>query len=372
MREPLALLTGTVTSAPSSHGSQPHVGVSRLEWEPVDLSPVLSGERVTGAPSVLARGDGVKLLYPARLNLLLGEPETGKSWVALLAAVQEMGAGHHVLYLDYEDVVETAVERLLALGAKAEDLLAHFSYYESPPKFDEIAQDLICTTCHERGVPTLVVLDGVTEAMGSLGLDPNSGLDVTMFYSGSPRGLARTGAAVVLLDHVTKDREGRGRWAIGSERKLSGLDGAAYAFDLLRPFGRERTGLAKLMVSKDRCGYVRQQEGARRAVAMFELKAWPDGTVSARLEAPEPSTDPDKPFQPTKLMERVSRTLEGAPGPLSTKAVRAQTTGKASMVDVALELLIAEGFVATEPGARGAVLHRSLRPFRVTAQEVDE
>ena len=66
-----------------------------------------------------------------------------------------------------------------------------------------------------------------------------------------------------------------------SERKLSGLDGAAYALEVLRPFGRERTGQAKITLAKDRCGYVRQHEGPGKTVALFELESWPDGKVSA-------------------------------------------------------------------------------------------
>jgi len=68
-------------------------------------------------------------------------------------------------------------------------------------------------------------------------------------------------------------------------------------------------------------------------------------------------------------MERVSKTLEAAPAPLSARAVRGQTTGKASMVDVALELLVAEGYAATEPGIRGAAMHRTVTPFRAAEQE---
>jgi hypothetical protein len=342
----------------------------RLAWDPVDLAPVLAGQRVTPPPTVLERSDGVRLFYPGRLNLELGETESLKTWLALLAAAQELTAGNHVVFLDYEDVAETAVERLLALGVAPADILARFSYFESPPpRVDELAEELLRPVLSERGRPALVVLDGVTEAMGSAGLDPNKGPDVVQFYAGAPRWFAKAGAAVTLLDHVTKDREGRGRWAIGSERKLSGLDGAAYGLEVLRPFGRGRTGQVKVTVSKDRPGYVRQHESPNRAIALFELQSWPDGNITARLTPPE-AADRDKPFRPTVLMERVSKTLEAAAAPLSLRAVRGQTTGKAEMVAVALELLVAEGYVKTEPGERGSSLHRSVIPFR-SGEEVE-
>ena len=351
-----------------SHSAKP-AAEARLVWDPIDLRAVLNGGRITPAPTVLARSDGVHLFYPGRVNMVMGEPESGKTWVADYAAAQELKAGHHVVFFDFEDVAETSVERLLALGAKPEEILARFSYYDTPPRFDELGRDVLQGYFAERGAPSLFVLDGVTEAMGMLGLDPYKGLDVTQFYGAAPRWFAKLGAAAVLLDHVVKDKEGRGRWAIGSERKLSGLDGAAYSVDLLRPFGRERTGQAKLTLAKDRCGHVRQHEGAGRAIAILELEAWPDGKISARLEAPEPSSDRDRPFRPTVIMERVSKTLEGAPAPLSARAVRGQTTGKVETVAIALELLVAEGYVAAEAAGRGAVMHRSLRPFRADVQE---
>ncbi|HXN61967.1 MAG TPA: AAA family ATPase [Acidimicrobiales bacterium] len=335
-----------------------------LAWDAVDLAPVLRGERVTLPPSVLARSDGVKLLYPGRTHVIMGETETGKTWLALLAACQELALGHHVLYLDYEDTVELAVERLVTLGTRDDDVLARFSYYESPPALSELGQELICARCAERGEPSLVILDGVTEVMSALGLDPEKGTDVAKFYGGMPLWFAGMGAAVVMLDNVVKNETNRGRWAIGSERKVSGLSGAAYAMTLVKPFGRGRLGSSKVTVSKDRPGHMRQHEGAGRAIATFELESWPDDKASARLSVPDPAIDFDQPLRPTHIMERVSRTLEAASAPLSGRAVRTQTTGNASVVSTALELLVAEGFVEPVPGPRNAVLHRSLRPFR--------
>ena len=342
-----------------------------LTWTPVDLAPVLDGRCVTKPPSVLERIDGVRLFYPGRLNLLMGEPESGKTWIAMHAVAQQLAAGKHVVYLDYEDVVDGAVERLKAIGAESDAMLAHLSYIDSPLLIDALAEDTLKALFERRGAPAFVVLDGVTEAMGVLGLDPNKGVDVAGFYRGIPRWFADQGAAVTLLDHVTKDREGRGRWAIGSQHKVSGLDGAAYAVDVVRPFGRQRNGHAKILVSKDRPGHVRQHEGAARCVGVFELDSWPDGKATARLLAPAPMTDPDKPFRPTVLMERVSRVLEAAVAPLSARGVRSLVQGKATMVDTALEILVAEGYVARDDGKRGAALHRSMKPFGTSATEAE-
>jgi hypothetical protein len=68
-------------------------------------------------------------------------------------------------------------------------------------------------------------------------------------------------------------------------------------------------------------------------------------------------------FRPTKLMENVSRVLETEPG-LTRNGVRAAVKGKASYVDLALELLVAEGYVDAEQDGQ-AKHHRSLMRYRV-------
>ncbi len=211
-------------------------------WEPVDLGPVLRGESVTPAPTVFQRSDGIRLLYPGRLNALIGETESCKTWVAMAVVAQELNAGHHVIYADFEDGPELAVERLRELGVAEDDIADHLTYLNPGGRFDELAQAVV-----DRGDRASRARQVWSSSTASPRPCPISdwirspGTDVALYYAGSPRWLARTGAAVALVDHVTKSQESRGRWAIGSERKLSGLDGAAYGFETIVPFGRGKT-----------------------------------------------------------------------------------------------------------------------------------
>lgn len=330
-------------------------------WEPVDLGPILDGERVTPAPTAFRRRDGVALLYPGRLNLLMGETESCKTWALNVAIAQELEAENHVVLVDYEDTPEAQIERIRALGVKAASIAEKITYLQPTSVLDDLAREVLKEVFEARGWPTVVAIDGVTAAMSQVGLDPNKGPDVAAFYAGFPRRFARTGAAVVLTDHVTKDREGRGRWAIGSERKLSGLDGAAYGFEVLAGFGRERTGKVKITVAKDRCGHVRQHEGTGRMIAMLELQSWPDGGVSATVDLPdEPAGDGS--FRPTYVMAQLAKVLLGNPG-LTNRALRAAVKGRNDVKDLALELLVNDGFVEVRPGAKGARHHHLLRPY---------
>lgn len=339
---------------------------TRSSWQPVDLGPILRGERVASSPGVLAREDGISLLYAERINMFMGETESGKTWAAMVALAQELKADHHAIYVDYEDEAETAVDRLLSLGVTVAQISERFTYIRPDGPFDDLGANHIEAAITQRGRPTLAVIDGVTEAMMLEGLDPTKGPSVASFYGSLPQWLARTGAAVLLIDHVVKNREGRGRWPIGSERKLSGLTGAAYAFDLIRRFARDATGEARITVAKDRCGHVRPHVGARGTVATMTLGPSPDGTVTARLAVPQPKTE--RSCRPTVLMEKLSCAIAKTPG-ITTSKLRAEVKGKNAAKDYALELLVAEGYVRVKVGPRGARQHHLRCPFDDSSSE---
>ena len=141
----------------------------------------------------------------------------------------------------------------------------------------------------------LIVIDGVTEAMVTEGLDLNSNADVATWSRLLPKRCANTGAAVVMLDHVPKASDNRGRYAIGGQHKLAGLTGCQYVFETERPFSRATsetiTGVIRISVTKDRPGHVRTfaRDGV---IGRLELTSWPDGGVTASLVRPDDSTAP--------------------------------------------------------------------------------
>jgi hypothetical protein len=67
----------------------------------------------------------------------------------------------------------------------------------------------------------------------------------------------RTGAAVLTIDHVTKSRDARGRFAVSSQQKLNAVSGAAYTARVHVPFGRGQRGELVLRLTKDRPGGIR-------------------------------------------------------------------------------------------------------------------
>ena len=66
------------------------------------------------------RNDGVRLFYAERANVIYGDPETGKSWVALAACAEALQAGERVAILDADGNGAPAIAgRLRALGYRS-------------------------------------------------------------------------------------------------------------------------------------------------------------------------------------------------------------------------------------------------------------
>lgn len=332
-------------------------------WVPIDLSAVLRGESVGIKPTVLSRDDGVMLFYPACLNSLLGESESCKTWVALTAIEQELNLGHNVLFIDFEGAAQSIVERLQNLGVSEQQIKEQFFYSQPGVTFNELQQDDLAGFIIDHGSPSLVIIDGITEAMSQAALNPDVGTDVVKFYDGAPRWFARFyGSAVVMIDHVTKSKETRGRFAIGSERKISGIDGAAYMVHLVAPFGRGKTGKVKLTVSKDRGGYVRQFTSSGDVIAFIELKSSNDGSISTTITPAKEYGS--APFVPTHIMERISKIVEVDPDGVGVLQLRSALGGNNDVTALAIELLIKDEYIEFTKGPKNKHLHTSLKPYR--------
>ncbi len=317
--------------------------VELTSWDPVDLTDALNGVGLP-PPEILTRTDGVKLLYPGRTHLFVGESESCKTWGALFAAVEVMNAGQKVLWIDFEDEPRGTVSRLLSMGVSPETIRdqLHYLHPEDPLMVREQATEGNAALgrlleAHQYG---LAVIDGVTEGMTVEGLDP-LGTDAAAIWARRlAKRLAATGAAVVALDHVPKSSENRGRYAIGSQHKIAGLTGAAYVFEVKKRLSRAVyepvEAEVTVKVSKDRPGHVRSrapytQPDTLPVVAVFQLTAHPDGGVTGRMVPPEQAVG----SPPADLLLRICEYLalyEGA----SKTSIEEGVTGKTETIRAAV------------------------------------
>jgi hypothetical protein len=197
---------------------------------------------------------GFFLLYPGLLHSVHGESESGKSWIIQAETVRLVKSGEKVLFLDFENDARTVVHRFMALGANKDDLSR--IDYRNP----DAGPDLTGMAWREmfNNKYAMAAIDGMTDALGLFKLGSKDNDEVAMFIRKFRQLGRRTGAAVVIIDHVAKDKNTRGRFAIGGQAKMAGLDGAAYVVDVVEPLARGKRGVLKVLVAKDKPGFVRE------------------------------------------------------------------------------------------------------------------
>jgi hypothetical protein len=177
-------------------------------------------------------------------------------------------------------------------------------------------------------------------------------------------GFWKAGIATIVLDHVTKNAETRGNYAIGSERKVGGAD-VHLGFEVVTPIKRGGHGLYKIVTHKDRGGFLK-----RGKLAEFELSSDPDTHLIAWAFKAPVETDEEHPFRPTHLMEKVSRWLEQQHGPVPLGHVEREVVGKAEFIRQAISLLVDEGFVGESEGPRKARLMTSEMAYRESTDDL--
>jgi hypothetical protein len=331
----------------------------RSSWYPKPLD--LTGESEEPAPEFLARADGHRLFYRGKINALLGESESGKTWVALHAVAQSLHLREKVIYLDFEDSGKGILGRLRALGL--EDRHFENFTYANPDQNLTLDERIDLIDALMEIVPELIVVDGVNAAMTLLNLELTSNRDATFFSQQLLKPLALSGACVITIDHVTKSKESRGNYAIGAQAKRADINGAAIMCEVVLPFGRGMSGQLTLKVTKDRPGHVRANSKEAKFAGTVELKSSADGSVVMTILAPNGERNR---LRPTHLMEAVSKMLEAAMMPLSKNAVTKEIAGRREWVLVAIQVLIDEKFIGIENGARNSLNLKSLRPYRET------
>lgn len=308
-------------------------------WRPINLAEI--PDEITGLPS-LAGG----LVYAGRSHLWSGEPEAGKSWIALNACALEILNERHVVFIDFETTEREIKERLRALGVTNMEL-EYFAYIRpTDPIGSPGVTEYVLAMLEER-MPSIVFTDAYAGILDLHELDPNSGADIEKLNRVFFRPVLETGAATVTLDHLTKDKERRGKFSIGSERKVGVVDvHLGFEIEKGKPFGRGRKGLIHVRRWKDRPGHLPPRP--------CDIKAVSDpatGQVDFTMEQVQ-QVDADHPFRPTALMEKVSRYLEERGEAVVRSVLEEDVKGRAEYLRSACEVLTKEGYVEETLGPK--------------------
>lgn len=343
-------------------------------WVAQDIEALLDGTYVPEQPALLVREDGRWLLYRGRVHSFHGESESGKSMLAQHAVAEVLRAGGSAAYVDFESDAHTVIPRLLAMGVPPAAIRERLAYIRPEGRgWGDPAFVGLLTSPRD-----LAVIDGVTESMALMGVERSTDNDqVSKWVRAFPRALARgSGAAVVLVDHVTKDAEGRGRHAIGAQAKLAALDGAAYTIEVRDPLGVGLKGSITMRVAKDRPGQVRPHSGPFRArdrtqeTAFVVIDSTEEGRIAVRLWPPRADKD-----EQSAMMTAISMFLEGwktdlgAPIGINFNKINAGVPGRRADVQTACNRLAAEGYIRIDRGSNNSHVHTLLKPFRAVSDD---
>ncbi|HEY9292917.1 MAG TPA: AAA family ATPase, partial [Microlunatus sp.] len=331
-------------------------------WAPIDLGPIMEqieAGTLERPEHTIGQVDGAARLFPlGRVSGIHGDSTAGKTWTACLCSVQQLAAGHAVIFIDFEDNEIGIAERLIQLGADPQAVSERFFYLNPANGFDLPALAEV-TQLIEEHHPTLVIIDSTGEALAIEGLNENDSKDFAPWITRFPRRIARLGPAVLLLDHMAKAENGDGLWPVGSQRKRAAINGTQYLQKTVAPFSRTVAGHSLLRCAKDRLGHY----ATRQDVA--ELHIVPaGGRIHASLKAVTIAIPGN--FRPTILMERTSRYLEAHPNEAdrSQRQVRERVPGTEKTIIRALDQLIAEGYAASRSGTGRTIIYDSIKPFR--------
>jgi hypothetical protein len=318
----------------------------------VDLSVFLSGDFVLEKPNVAEVLPGRSLFYAGRLNEIHGEPGEGKTNVAIAAMNIILAQGGSVLYIDPEDTPQGFVNRALGLGGDGDAIRERVYYLHNPAPEEILAAQVWSAT----NPTSLVVLDGMAEALSSCQMNEDSNPEVLDFLRSYIRPFAEAGCAVLILDHVAKSQESRGRFARGAGSKLGRYDGAVYQIELGKAYTPDVAGFVRLKVSKDRNGGI----GVPRGQVAFELHFQPMGDET-QVQFVQPNQSKGE-FLPTCLMEKVSRWVELNPGGVSANQIEKSVQGNTEHKRKAIFHLLDLGYLNVEAKGR-AHLHFHAKPF---------
>lgn len=333
----------------------PHVasasGGATHSWVPINLH-----ERAANPPEPPTISN---IIYPGRRHIFSGEPGSFKSWAVLVVMAEEMRKGRAVMYVDHEMGFVEMTERLKQLGTTDEQLDNLFIYIEPAEPFtSEPAFSDTVALIRERN-PSLVVIDAFTGCLALHGIDPDSGVQVERFYQTVVNPLRSAGAAVVLLDHLPKNREGRGQYSINSERKVGATD-VHLSFTIIQPFGRGKTGRVGIHTKRDRPGYL-----PRPMWGELRLESHPNtSAIKWEWREPEPEELQTDTFRPTNLMEKVSRYMETHPGSHIRKEIEDGVTGMAKFKRLAIDTLVQEGHLSEENGPNHSRINTLVKQYR--------
>jgi len=319
-----------------------------------DIGAHLDGDDVgTPEPDFAICTDGLGLFYAGQINILMGDPEGGKTLLAQAGAVQALNAGQRVAMIDCDhNGIAATVARLLDLGASEAALRSPATFrYCDPDDADHVAavvRDLRVWTPH------VVIVDSIGELLPMYGANSNNADEYTGVNRAVLVPLARVGAAVIGIDHLAKNPESRQMGATGTGAKKRTVGGTALRVTVTETFAPGKGGAAHVTIVKDRHGGLRANRptGDREPLAAT-FRIHPHGR-SERFALIAPDAGDRNPSEAAPL-EDVGALSALDPAPMTVEEARERMhwrKDRAAKAMRAFRAVPAHGSAVPTPGVR--------------------
>lgn len=274
------------------------------------------------------------MFYKAQIHWWHGEPGDGKTFMLLGLMGRLCEEGKTVLWIDEESGHIQTARRLGGFGIDSDALSERFIYHSRPGLTTDPADLDALFRAVSEARPDIVVFDSVSDVLDQAGLDEDVNKEVTRWAKQFLEPLKfEYGASVVAIDHVTKSKDSRGKYARGAGAKKSKTD-AAWKVVKAKDFNVKRVGLIRLEADKDREGWLEPklafQIGGRDGRTILEQV---DAVQAGGNKLPEGELD-------QRIVEflRLNADVEGDAQP--TKEIEAAVVGKGENIRNALRALI--------------------------------
>jgi hypothetical protein len=316
-------------------------------WQPYYLSGIPDAE--SQPPSL-----GHNLLYPGLRHIFSGPPESAKTLVAYACGIDIIHhhPDAHILLMDFEMGPKAAKRRWRYVGATNHQLDHNILYLapEQPAQEERIG---ILVALH----PMLVIIDAAAGAFDNEDLDDNKRADAERWRKLYVDPFFDNGITTIVIDHVVKNAETRGKYVIGSERKIGGGE-VHIGFDTIKPVKRGSTGLYKMVMHRDREGHHN-----RGHFMDLHITSHPE-THTLSCDFRPVDADPEgRPQLPTELMQRVSHHLEAQTEPVTRNHILLNVKGNDDYIRKAIDHLVDLGYATEAAGPNRSRQYTCSRPF---------
>ena len=273
-------------------------------------------------PDILGMTDGSGLFYSGEYNLVFGDNECGKTWLALAAVADVLSAEGSSAFIDLDhNGAQSIVNRLCTFGVDP-DVLADQDRFRLTEEDGIELGDVIENLAEFR--PDVAVLDSLGEALQYYRLDANDGGDFTQAHTRIIKPLTRAGSGVVVIDHLAKNAGSREHGPTGSPAKLRAVGGAAILVKSDQPFKPGLGGSASLQLYKDRDGGIRRRVTGREAkpqIGKFTLGQEGDD-LTYRIESSSAAAASQRAQRADEIADKIEELRKGNDFEVSVRSVK--------------------------------------------------